>query len=709
MVSNTNTAGLREKRNVFSSIRIKGSHKDMPYQELSFPALKEPSFEKEGSTSVEQAEIEALWMVGLLDHSNANNEKIIAKQLDAFLQLPGSTVLPRVATKHNRIARKRNEKVVQLRSSSDIQSNMTSEEQMRLRALGKRLKKKRIKNRPLKSVSPYEVVNAQLEKVVHKERIKSYVPLKSTIIDRLFQVNQVETKAAISIQKLCRKYLALKLFRSYIILYRKARIIQTFVRGCIIRRWFCQWRGDTIELIIICQSCCRRYIAQKKWKAQCRVEFTAAVMMQSQFRKIIALRIVECMRRQHAATKVQSTWRGWYARYLRIKLTFDRYATTIQSCTRRCLAKVLYSCLFKEKASASLILQRCWRGFSSRQYMHKLLFDRSIEQRKTQVCLLEAEEQYWSEVHAKLETRLCLPKLRSDKVALTNKVNQIHDRVIEDERNHAEMTRERECLSPRAIGEGWDVELDKGIEKYRNDVTNGKLELLLGSSLRLRHLEESIQTGEESLRQARLQAEKFSTWREEELKQLWRRQQKQDQEDEERALKIRRADERRKWAIAFYRSSGKPDKMRRPGRPWDPRVYKESSTFCPVSSDTSTSKTSMDRVHNLVDQIKMQSCQNQHQLFEKMLHPLSKVVQGANIVAKTVSTPSSVEGVRQMNDDETTIEADTFIKANAPTQPNLEAKVPSRTPVNSVPWIMLDQLAAEKHKLAMEKAFDSIH
>lgn len=73
MVSSTSTP--REKRGIFSSIRIKGSRKDMPYQNLSFPALKEPFYGKERPTSNEQTEIEALWMVGLLDHSNATNEK----------------------------------------------------------------------------------------------------------------------------------------------------------------------------------------------------------------------------------------------------------------------------------------------------------------------------------------------------------------------------------------------------------------------------------------------------------------------------------------------------------------------------------------------------------------------------------------------------------------------------------------------------------
>ena len=132
-----------------------------------------------------------------------------------------------------------------------------------------------------------------------------------------------------------------------------------------------------------------------------------------------------------------------------------------------------------------------------------------------------------------------------------------------------ESTREQGCLSPQAIREGWDMELDKGIDKYRNSVTNGKLELLFGSSKRLLEIGDTIQKGGESLKHAHMQIHNFSTWRKEELKQLWRRQQEQHREYEKRASKIQIADERRKWAISFYRPSGKPDKMRRPGCPWD--------------------------------------------------------------------------------------------------------------------------------------------
>ena len=32
-------------------------------------------------------------------------------------------------------------------------------------------------------------------------------------------------------------------------------------------------------------------------------------------------------------------------------------------------------------------------------------------------------------------------------------------------------------------------------------------------------------------------------------------------------------DERRKWGIKFHKASGKPDKLRRPGRPWDQAAF----------------------------------------------------------------------------------------------------------------------------------------
>lgn len=52
-----------------------------------------------------------------------------------------------------------------------------------------------------------------------------------------------------------------------------------------------------------------------------------------------------------------------------------------------------------------------------------------------------------------------------------------------------------------------------------------------------------------------------------------------------RKAKMDIADERRKWTVRYYTKNGKPDKMRRPGKKWDPAAYAgpEKMTYCSAS------------------------------------------------------------------------------------------------------------------------------
>lgn len=72
-------------------------------------------------------------------------------------------------------------------------------------------------------------------------------------------------------------------------------------------------------------------------------------------------------------------------------------------------------------------------------------------------------------------------------------------------------------------------------------------------------------------------------------------------DEEARGRQQRVAAQRRKWGVRYFTQSGKPDKRRAPGRPWDPTVYAgpERDTFC-AGQPRRSFKLSREKGHRVV-------------------------------------------------------------------------------------------------------------
>ena len=100
------------------------------------------------------------------------------------------------------------------------------------------------------------------------------------------------------------------------------------------------------------------------------------------------------------------------------------------------------------------------------------------------------------------------------------------------------------------------------------------------------------------------------------------------------------ADQKRRWSIRYYRPSGKPDRKRRYGRPWDPSVYvlifHISLTF-PISNTNKTNRYAHASSEKMVlsgdhfsvgdtigseQRAKLQNCFAQFQQYGALLKPL---------------------------------------------------------------------------------------
>jgi hypothetical protein len=96
------------------------------------------------------------------------------------------------------------------------------------------------------------------------------------------------------------------------------------------------------------------------------------------------------------------------------------------------------------------------------------------------------------------------------------------------------------------------------------------LECLFDTGLEQRQVEEDYNRRMETINQVKSKMKLSAKWREEELEQIWARNQRLQYEMEGIWKRQKIADERRQWGIKFFTASGKPDKTRRPGRTCHP-------------------------------------------------------------------------------------------------------------------------------------------
>jgi len=202
-----------------------------------------------------------------------------------------------------------------------------------------------------------------------------------------------------------------------------------------------------------------------------------------------------------------------------------------------------------------------------------------------------------------------------------------------------ELVRQRDAVSPRAIEQGWVEELNTNIRDHRNWITKYKLEALFDTGLEQRGVEEEFNRRMLEINLAKSKQKFFAKWREEELEQIWARQQQLVYEMEDTWNRQKIADEKRKWQVKFFKPSGKPDKLRRPGRPWEEKAYAgaEKSTFCggtanlfAYNNDAEKLRVgSNESVARLMQKLQLQSYHNQVQQYEALLKPLASNMQGA--------------------------------------------------------------------------------
>ena len=124
-------------------------------------------------------------------------------------------------------------------------------------------------------------------------------------------------------------------------------------------------------------------------------------------------------------------------------------------------------------------------------------------------------------------------------------------------------------MSPRAVRQGFTDALDQNVKDYREKVTATKHDCIFETEMALRELEEERDRVTLEYRDAFETMRRCKERREAELTGLWKRDSERKWQLEAFRKRSAIADQKRRWQVKFFTKTGKPDKARKPGQPWD--------------------------------------------------------------------------------------------------------------------------------------------
>jgi hypothetical protein len=408
-------------------------------------------------------------------------------------------------------------------------------------------------------------------------------------MDELLFLQRIQHHAASAIQRAYRKYKRMEYWKEFLVKSAAVVKIQRVARGFVTRRLVRRWFARRNHMVVIVQSLVRRYLARKHARILREIYDCAALIIQKVFRGVLTRRALRLQRLHRAAAMIQRLWRGAVGRARADRLWVNRCATKVQRLGRGMLDRLRSQALRKELNGAARQLQRHFRGLQARRVRNRLLWERDLDQRRMLIKVLFAEFYYWSQ-EAK-RWRSILDRERIDEkcapaTILSRNLSflELTRRRVEDlmqqcrsareqirvlEFDFLALQKERRLVSPRAVEQGWALELDKYVLQYRSRVTNAKLDYLFGPNLELSRIRERKEALEAQQAEALRMARAVEKWREEELSAMWKVRHalpaarpgltdpaQRDNEIRWRTMKrqkqMRVAEEKRKWTLRFY-------------------------------------------------------------------------------------------------------------------------------------------------------------
>ena len=603
--------------------------KFLPFNEAVYPRLGDKLI-KHANAREAKAELDNMWMVGFVDHEQMTRDKRVFNSLGKYMDLPHGYLGPAVS-----------EELRKLRTNpapplaDDRQQNpghvsagvvkMSDEDVARLNALGrealaanKAKKKERaalLKHGPGSSKSgkaaaaaaaaskpkrsnanvgrrAYERENRKILALKHSKRPQGYRQMvQSQAMDQLFELERQHTEASLVLQRAWRHYLAGKFWSGYMVKVNAALIIQRVGRGMVVRLMLPLWFARFNYLVGICQGVARGHIFRRVYRYQRKWEYYNCSLIQAGCRGFIGRKVCRDLQVGVAARHIQALWRGCVGRARADKAFLNRIIVCVQKLVRGFLGRARMGNKRENMCWGALVIQRYWRGSSNRVgrgRRNRLMNEREGASRQALLDVLAVEAEWWADERERLQRRRDGKKYPERIKALSRELRTLHDEIHQHEYDYLDLDEQRHMLSPRAIEQTWAAEIDRDLDQHWAWITTKKNRALFEVGLKLRTLEEENAHWEARIEEAGYQVREIERWRTAELNDMFARASayRWGSMGQIEARK-RVADQKRRWEVRYFTAAGKPDKLRRPGRPWDKAVLAgpEKATFSFLDDD----------------------------------------------------------------------------------------------------------------------------
>jgi hypothetical protein len=469
-----------------------------------------------------------------------------------------------------------------------------------------------------------------------KEREQS-ISFLSLDLDYVFDRERQEHEAAKRIQQSWKKIGRLRPWKNIVKNMLAARTIQRIAKGMITRKWVARWYNTRHFTIGCVQALYRKYISNKELFPRQELEWKCVIKIQKivrgKFGRLKSARV----KYRIAAIHIQALWRGVVARAKSDRVWLNKIVVPIQTLVRGYLARGGLSTMIAENNAAAIVIQKRFRCYHARQKVGDMLRHRESEYRMDTIAQLTSDGEHIQEKIEKMIRRLLRKDFQGQASATLKKMLDGMQEIYDKENSMVEISRQMEILSPRAITQGYYEELQKNNIDLRNKLTDTKYSLLFKVIPKVREIDHIVETNMKDIEQVAAGRGMVTIFRDAEYTEKRERTYQRELLYRARVKRQEIAEERRRWTVRYYTSDGKPDKKRRPGRPWDASVYAglDKETYSASNVDimskmpdsNKTKPGSEESIKQTINTMSLQTYLTEINAYEEMLNPITEIMQ----------------------------------------------------------------------------------
>ena len=398
-------------------------------------------------------------------------------------------------------------------------------------------------------------VNNQIGPRAPKEKNK----LKSTYMEHLLRIQGNNFNAAKIIQRVSRRCLSIQKINLLLRIHRPVKLIQTSLRRWLVRRWFQDFRAQKLKAICVLQGIVRGALARLQYGMRLQTAKAASICMQVVVRKYIS----KCFVKKKAYTlRRQRLYFGVLLQNIKRHIKVFSASRCIQSKFRQILANRRYAAIASKCVGAATHIQRVQRCWFAREKKKEMQFQQSMDQQRNRIRILKSKEEYWETCAIQLKRELrgdSYKNLLNKRNTLENDQCKLLSQINEEEAKYTELDLKLQELTPELIAQGWDVVLQENFVKCKNEIVSLKLRAA-DLEKDIENLKKPQHLLQSKLREAEQNRINSSRLREEEIGNLYKRQQQHVQNKKNKICAQQIRWEKEKWKIRFTTLSGKPDK-----------------------------------------------------------------------------------------------------------------------------------------------------